>query len=101
MFVALSKFTVANGATMTTAVKEAFANRPHLVDTVPGFIRLDVISPLDRPAEIWLLTYWANEESFQGWYQTHQYQAAHQGMPDGLKIVPHSTKLDFFEHISD
>jgi len=100
MFVALSKFTVANGNGMAGAVKKAFANRPHLVDEVAGFIRLDVLSPVDRPDEIWLLTYWADEASFKRWYRTHQYQAAHQNIPDGLKLVPKSTELHFFDHIS-
>ncbi len=100
MIVVLSKFTVANGPDMTGAVKNAFANRPHLVDAAPGFIRLDVLSPIDSPAEIWLLTCWADEPSFRNWYKTHQYQAAHVEIPTGLKLVPKSTELKLFEHIA-
>src|SRR5918912_942676 len=55
-FIALSRFTVANG--MADQVKDAFVNRPHLVDDAPGFIRMEVISPCDDPREIWLFTYW-------------------------------------------
>ena len=50
MFIALSQFTVANG--MTEQVKDAFTRRPHLVDDAPGFLRLEVISPLDNGDEI-------------------------------------------------
>lgn len=48
-FVALSKFVIANDK--TTEVKEAFRQRPHLVDDQPGFVRMEVFSPLDRPQE--------------------------------------------------
>lgn len=44
MFIALSQFTVANN--MTAEVKNAFVDRPHLVDDTSGFIRLEVISHL-------------------------------------------------------
>ena len=53
LFVAISKFAVANG--MTVEVKEAFVKRPHLVDSAEGFVRMDVLSPKDTPDEIWLL----------------------------------------------
>jgi heme-degrading monooxygenase HmoA len=94
-FVALSKFTVANG--ITEEVKAAF--RLHLVDSVSGFVRMDVISPVDCPDEIWLLTYWADEESFRIWHHSHLYRESHKGIPKGLKLVPHSAELRFFEHI--
>jgi heme oxygenase (mycobilin-producing) len=96
-FVALSRFTVANG--MGDQVKEAFRNRPHLVDQAPGFLRMEVISPRDDPREIWLFTYWRNEEAFRRWYRTHLYQQAHEGIPDGLKLVPGSVQLRYFELI--
>lgn len=42
---------------MTAHVKAAFVHRPHLVENAPGFVRLDALSPLEEPDEIWLLTY--------------------------------------------
>jgi heme-degrading monooxygenase HmoA len=98
MFIALSQFTVANG--MTAQVKEAFANRPHLVEEAPGFLRLEVISPLDDRDEIWLLTYWRDEASFKAWHHSHLYHDSHKGIPRGLKLVPRSVRLRFFEHVS-
>ncbi len=97
-FVALSRFVVANG--MTEAVKEAFVRRPHLVDRAPGFLRLDVISPLDTPDEIWLLTYWIDEQSYRCWHRGHTYRAAHIGIPKGLKLVRGSAQVRSFEHVS-
>ena len=98
MFIALSQFTIANN--MTEEVKEAFIKRPHLVEDAPGFVRLEVISPLDNKDEIWLLTYWCDEDSFKLWHHSHLYHDSHKGIPRGLKLVPKSVRLRFFEHIS-
>jgi heme-degrading monooxygenase HmoA len=97
MFVALSSFVVENG--METEVKEAFKSRPKLVENYPGFIRLDVISPSENPAEIWLITHWSDELSYKSWHKNHL-KESHSGIPKGLKLTPHSFKLRFFEHIT-
>ena len=68
----------------------------HLVDDTSGFIRLEVISPLDNKDEIWLLTYWRDEESFKTWHHSHLYHDSH----PCLKLVPKSARLRFFEHVS-
>lgn len=98
MFIALSQFTVANN--MTEEVKDAFIKRPHLVEEAPGFLRLEVMSPLDNQDEIWLLTYWRDEDSFKVWHHSHLYHDSHKGIPRGLKLIPKSVRLRFFEHIS-
>ena len=97
-FVALSRFVVANG--MEGEVKRAFNERPHLVDSAPGYVRMDVISPLDRPAEVWLITYWRDEESFRVWHRSHEYRESHRGIPRGLKLVPGSAEVRHFEYVS-
>jgi heme-degrading monooxygenase HmoA len=96
-FVSLSKFVVAND--MTSEVKEAFRNRPHLVDEQPGFVRMEVFSPLDRPEEIWLITYWADAGSFSRWHHSHLYQESHKGIPRHLKLVAGETEIRHFEHV--
>ncbi|MEP7108978.1 MAG: antibiotic biosynthesis monooxygenase family protein [Ferruginibacter sp.] len=97
MFVVISSFEVQNG--MESEVKQAFRNRPGFVDNDKGFIRLDVLSPAENPKGIWLLTYWKDEESFKDWHKNHL-KDSHNGIPKGLKLVPHSFKLRFFEHIT-
>lgn len=97
MFIALSKFVIAND--MASEVKIAFKNRPHLVENSSGFIRLEVLSPRENPNEIWLLTYWNSEQSYQSWHHSEVYQQSHQQMPKGLKLVPQATELRFFDHI--
>lgn len=96
-FVAISRFVVANG--MTGEVKAAFRARPHLVDGAAGFVRMDVLSPVDRPEEIWLVTHWADEESYRCWHSSHLYRDSHNGIPPGLKLVPGETKITYFEHV--
>ena len=64
-FVSLSKFVIAND--QIAEVKEAFRHRPHLVDEQPGFVRMEVFSPLDRPEEIWLVSHWTDAECFRVW----------------------------------
>lgn len=97
-FVALSKFVVANDK--TAEVKEAFRNRPHLVDGQPGFVRMDVFSPLERPEEIWLVTFWTDAASFDLWHHSHLYHDSHKGIPKGLKLVPGETSIRRFEHVA-
>src|SRR4051794_6481084 len=90
-FVALSRVVIDNG--MEAGAKAAFRKRPHLVDGVPGYVRMDVLSPLARPEEIWILTYWTDAASFETWQHTHLYHESHQGIPKGLKLVPGETKI--------
>jgi heme oxygenase (mycobilin-producing) len=97
-FVALSRFVVANG--LTAAVKTAFRDRPHLVDAAAGYLRMDVISPLELPEELWLITYWTDEASFQAWHHSHLYHGSHAGIPKGLKLVPGQTQVRKFEHVA-
>ena len=92
----MSKFTVAR---MADEVKQAFRRRPHLVDEASGFVRMDVMNPIDAPHEIWLITYWTDETSYRTWHQSHLYRDSHQGLPKGLKLVPKSVSIQFFEHI--
>lgn len=98
MFVALSKFTVAND--MAAAVKQAFRDRPREVESAPGFIRLDVLSPEEDPREFWLITYWSTRKDFDDWHRSHSYRESHKGIPKGLKLIPKSAHLIFFEHVS-
>ncbi|SHM77827.1 Antibiotic biosynthesis monooxygenase [Cyclobacterium lianum] len=96
MIAAISKFTVQNG--MEEKVKDAFRDRPKFVEGAPGFIKMDVLSPLADPAEIHLITYWESENDFDYWHCNHL-KASHGGIPKGLRLVPHSWTLTRFEYI--
>jgi heme oxygenase (mycobilin-producing) len=96
MFIALSTFTIAND--MAAEVRQAFKDRPHMVDKEAGFLRLEVMYPQENENEIWLMTYWTDEESYKVWFANH-YKDSHHGIPKGLKLVPGSTKVKFLEHV--
>lgn len=98
MFVALSKFVVANA--MSSEIAAAFRGRPHLVDSTPGFVRLDVISPEGNPNEFWLITYWTSRSHFETWHKGCLYRESHSEIPKGLKLVPRATSLTFFDHVA-
>lgn len=97
-YVALSRFEVTDG--FTDAVVEAFRDRPHLVEDAAGFVRLDVLRPIDQPAQFWLLTYWTDEDAFRTWHRGHDRILAHRGMPEGLRLVPGSFNLAAFRHVT-
>jgi heme-degrading monooxygenase HmoA len=86
---------------MAAEVEEAFRARPHLVDGVPGFIRMDVIRSRDDPMEFSLLTYWVDEQSYVVWHHGHEYHEAHRGIPPGLKLVPGSAVVRRFDFVAD
>jgi heme-degrading monooxygenase HmoA len=96
-FVALSQFTVAD---KIDEVKQAFQRRPHRVDSATGFLRMEVLSPHDAPSEIWLITYWKDESSYRTWHRSHLYQESHRGIPKGLRLVPKTVSIRFFEHVA-
>jgi heme-degrading monooxygenase HmoA len=91
MIVALSRFTIANE--MVADVRSAFLSRPHLVDSAPGFLGMEVMNPTDNPSEIWLLTRWSDADSFRLWQEGPGYKASHEGIPRGLKLVAGSTQV--------
>lgn len=98
-FVAMSRFAVANG--MVDEVKQAFRDRPRLVDEAEGFLKLDVLSPLDAPEEIWLITYWTDRESFLAWHHSPAHKESHRFIPKGLKLDPKRTRLVYLEHVTE
>ncbi len=99
MFVALSRFVVANGK--SDAVRAAFRGRPHLVDHAPGFLSMQVMCPIDGPDEVWLVTHWRDEQSYRTWHRSHEYHESHKGIPKGLKLVPGSANVRLFEVFAD
>lgn len=99
MFVALSRFVIRND--MAQQVREAFQARPHLVDAAQGFLGMVVMSPLENPSEIWLVTHWTDQQSYRTWHGSHEYHESHQGIPKGLKLVPRSAEIRFFEAFAE
>jgi len=62
MILAISRFRVANG--MENAVKEAFFNRPHNVDSAPGYLGMETFTDSTDEAIFYLVTRWTDADSF-------------------------------------
>jgi heme-degrading monooxygenase HmoA len=99
MIIAISKFTIAND--MIDEVKVAFINRPHLVDSTPGFLGIEIMNSIDNSSEVCLVTRWKDEQSYHNWHRGHEYQDSHQGIPKGLKLVPGSNRIQLFDVFAD
>ncbi len=99
MFIAISQFTIANG--MVDEVKAAFINRPHLVDSTPGFLGIEIINSVDNSAEICLVSRWKDQQGYHNWHRGHEYQDSHQGIPKGLRLVSGRTRIQLFDVFSD
>jgi heme oxygenase (mycobilin-producing) len=97
MIAILSRFVVTNG--MESEVREAFVNRPHLVEKAPGFVRLEVLSPAEDPKEFWLLTYWETEEHFRTRHKNHLHDS-HRMIPKGLRLDARGTSVRILRHVA-
>ena len=99
MFVALSRFTISNDK--AEEVRQAFSARPHLVDAAPGFVGMQVMSPVEKPSEFWLVTRWTDEQCYRTWHKSHSYHESHSGIPKGLKLVPGSAEVMFLNMFAE
>ena len=91
MFLSISRFAVANE--FDEAVRTAFLDRPHLVDSAPGFIRMEVANLCADDKEFWLLTWWEDADSFDAWHHSHAYHDSHRHIPKGLKLARGRTEM--------
>lgn len=98
MVVALSRFKVANGR--EGDVRDAFLNRPGLVENAPGFLGLEVFTDAADPSLFYLITRWTDPDSFRRWHAGPDHHRAHQGIPKGLKLDPSFTQLLTLDRIS-
>jgi heme-degrading monooxygenase HmoA len=96
-FVAHSRFVVGNSLEGPTA---AFRDQPRLVEEAPGYLRTDVIGPVKAASEIWLLTFWIDESSFQTRRRGHQCSQSRRGIPNGLKRVARETRISHLQLVS-
>ncbi len=48
-------------------LEKRFANRLHAVDGQPGFESFELLRPVSGDNRYFVLTHWADEESFQAW----------------------------------
>lgn len=59
------------------AFEERFRTRAGLVDSMPGFIRNEVLRPIRQGDPYIVLTYWDNMEAFQAWTESDAFKHGH------------------------
>lgn len=84
MVTVISRFKVRNG--LENQVREAFLNRPRLVEGAPGFCGIDVLTDAADPSLFMLVTRWTDEASFHAWHKSEAHHASHSFIPKGLKL---------------
>ena len=99
MVTAISRFRVRNG--LDEEVRQAFLNRPRLVEKAPGFCGLDVLTDASDPSVFLLLTRWTDEASFRTWHGSEAHRQSHELMPKGLKLDSTFTSLTVANGVED
>ncbi len=99
MIIAISRFRVANG--MEGEVKQAFFDRPHLVDSVPAFLGMETFTDESDPTIFYLVTRWTDIESFRTWHGSAEHRLSHKFIPKGLKLDPKYTKVTILDRLSE
>jgi len=78
------------------AFEQAFLSRERHLDTVPGFIRFQLMRPL-RNQEYLVVTEWESEQAFKDWLGSEQFRKAHSG--DGQRNFGGTSDLRTYEVI--
>src|SRR5271168_3178232 len=99
MVTVISRFRVRNG--LENEVRTAFINRPRLVEKAPGFCGLQVLTDASDTTVFFLVTRWADEESYRAWHGGAAHRQSHDFMPPGLKLDPSFTSLTVANSIDD
>jgi heme-degrading monooxygenase HmoA len=80
-------------------VRQAFLNRPGLVDGQAGFLGLEVFQDHTDCAVFYLVTRWSDVPAFQSWHSSHAHKASHEMMPKGLKLDSAFTELRILDRV--
>ncbi len=74
MFVMINRMTVPDG--WRERFEEMFRTRARAVDTRPGFIRAEILRPMEGNDYL-VMTHWQSREDFNAWKGSAEYRAGH------------------------
>jgi heme-degrading monooxygenase HmoA len=97
MIVAMSRFRVTGHR--EREVRQAFLDRPRLVDDQPGFLGLEVFHDPTDCAVFYLVTRWSDLAAFRTWHASPAHRRSHELMPKGLKLDSAFTELRVLERL--
>lgn len=78
--------------------EEIFKDRKRAVDRRPGFIRAEILRPLEGDTYI-VMTYWKSKGDFEGWVGSPEYREGHQRVKDFKENgkLALTSKVEMFE----
>ena len=59
------------------AFEDRFHNRAGQIDKQPGFVRLEILKPVDTASPYIVQTVWEDEAAYQAWVESDDFKAAH------------------------
>lgn len=78
MIVVMNRMRVARGS--EAAFEERFRHHADLINKEPGFIRNEILRPLQGDYYV-VKTYWQSREDFERWTQSESFRQAHASRP--------------------
>ncbi|MEJ2178940.1 MAG: antibiotic biosynthesis monooxygenase [Gammaproteobacteria bacterium] len=58
--------------------EERFRQRAGQVDKQPGFLRMEIMRPVDDDTPYLVMTVWRDEKAFRDWVESDDFKLAHQ-----------------------
>lgn len=96
MIVVANRIPVAKG--FEAQFEARFQKRQRLVETMPGFIRFQLLKPIQSDYYI-SMTYWESYEAFEQWTKSPEFEQAHSGSPPPLGMFTGKNILEIHEII--
>jgi heme oxygenase (mycobilin-producing) len=78
MIVVSNRIQVAKGREQD--FEKRFEGRVRLVETMPGFVRLEILRPI-KSDYYSVVTHWQDEASFRAWTDSPEFKEAHNNRP--------------------
>jgi heme-degrading monooxygenase HmoA len=78
-------------------LERRFAGRARLVEGMPGFEGFELLRPVSGDDRYFVLTHWADEQSFRAWVESTEFRQGHAqaDASDGQPVATHSALLEF------
>ena len=98
MFVFISHLTVPDGD--RAALERHFRERSHLVDSVPGFLYLQLLEPQGGSASFVFLTAWEDRQAFSEYMRSEEHRVSHSREPAEI-MARAAVRHEAFEVLMD
>lgn len=78
-------------------LERRFAGRARLVEGMSGFEGFELLRPVAGDSRYFVITHWADDESFQAWVESMEFRKGHAqaDAADGQPVASHSALLEF------